>query len=126
MPIHDISFEDGIYFARESGEISLADAELWAKYAVLYASHSQTPIVALIDARDVTFITVEARRVFVRASHIPNLRGACVATKSVRNAQTSRIIGKMSLDDHTFVFETLEEARWYAQRLAHESSADVS
>jgi len=125
MPIHDISFENGLYFARESGEISLADAELWAKYAVLYASHSETPIVALIDARDVTFVTVEARRIFVRASHIPNLHGACVATKTVRNTQTSRIIGKMAQHDHTSVFETLEEARWHAQRLLRDSSADV-
>jgi hypothetical protein len=114
MPIFDMEFENGIYFVREVGRIDQADAELWTYYARRYAASSKTPIVALIDAYDVTYVTPEARRTFAIASRIPNLRGAAVAVKDFVNMQTSKVIALMAEDGHTHIFRSLEEARRFA------------
>lgn len=115
MPIYDMEFRDGIFFAREVGRIDQADAELWAHYANRFAAASISPIVALVDAREVTSITPEARRIFVKASYIPNLKCGAVAARDVVSQQSSRIVGWMAERDHTHVFQTLEEARAFAE-----------
>jgi hypothetical protein len=114
MPIHDMHFANGIFFAREVGHINRADAELWLQQVRRYTAESPTPIVALIDAREVTHVAVQARRLFVIASKLPNFRVTAIAAKSVGNMQTSRIIGMMAERDHTHVFETFEEAYHFA------------
>jgi len=117
MPIYDMRFEDGIFFAREVGRIDQADAELWMKQARDYANASPTPIVALVDAREVTYITVEARRIFVIASKIPNLQAGVVATQGAVSTQSANVIGMMAERGHTHIFPTLEEAQDFARRL---------
>lgn len=115
MPITDMSFKDGIFFAREVGHIDREDAKQWAAEITRCAAASPTPIVSLIDALQVTFITTEARQIFVRTSTLPNLKCAAVAAAGGVTAQTARVIGKLVEREHTFVFATLEEARQFAE-----------
>lgn len=115
MPIIETSFKDGIFFAREVGHIDREDAKVWAAQIARCAAESSTPIVSLIDALEVTFITTEARKIFVQASRIPNLKCAAVAAAGGITAQTARVIGHMAERDHTYVFASLEEARRFAE-----------
>ncbi len=114
MPVTDISFENGIYFAKESGRIDKADALLWAEHARRYAEESSGLIVALVDALEVTYISNDARRIFAKASATPGLHAAAVATKE-QAATTASIIGLMAIEQHTYVFSTLEAARKFAE-----------
>jgi hypothetical protein len=114
MPITQMKFENGIFFAYEEGRISKEDAKIWAKQAALYAANSPTPIVALVDALNVVYISTDARKVFVRASRIPNVKCAAVAAKNIVTEQTAKIIGLMADDGHTYVFSTLSEAHRFA------------
>lgn len=119
MPITDMYFRDGIFFAREHGRIEKADARMWARQLNFYASHSPVPIVAFVDALDVAYISNDARKIFVRASHTPNLKLSVVAASHVISAQTARIIGLMAEENHTHIFRTLGEA--YAFAIANTS-----
>lgn len=117
MPIEDFRFEDGIYYTREFGNLTVEDARLWTEFARRYAQASEMPIVAVVNALDVEQISKEAQRVFARASHIPNLDSAAVATRDAA-AQSERI-GQQAVQKHTYVFRNLAEAVAYArQRLA--------
>ena len=118
MPIVDMQFEEGIFFARELGRIEKEDAEAWADAARHYAELSPSPIVALVDALEVTHVTAMARQVFALASGIPGLKVASVATSDASVTQTAQIIGLMARNHHTYVFPTLEQARIFAEAQA--------
>lgn len=118
MPIIDMTFKDGIFFAREVGRIERDDARLWAEHASRYAAMNPVPLVALVDARDVTNVTPEARKIFARATLIPNFAVSAVVTKDIINTQTSRIIALMAPKRHTEIFGDYHEALAYAEHHA--------
>lgn len=115
MPITDISFTDGLFFARETGTIDVDDAKLWASHAQKYAASSQTPIVALVDAIEVTSVTPQAQQIFAAASRIPNLNCAAVATRNPVSTMTARVISNRAAHEHTHLFATLESAKSFAK-----------
>lgn len=121
MPIMDMHFKDGIFFACEVDYINEHDAREWAQRLEEYAADSATPIVTLIDAREATAISNEARRVFAQASETPNV---CVAAVVVNQAnrlavQQSRITALLSTvrkSHDTHFFDSLEEAYQFASQ----------
>ncbi len=116
MPITDMWFEGGFFFAKEMGRIDKDDAKAWAQRADELAAANAEPIAAVVDALEVTYVTAEARQIFVRASKIPNLAFAVVATRDVITTQTANIIGMMAQREHTYVFGSLEDAWDFARR----------
>jgi hypothetical protein len=118
MPIVDISFENGLFFAREAGHIAAEDAKRWAEALVQSARSSSVPIVILVDAREATSISTEARRIFALASETPNVRIAAIATNNLLVEQQSRMTALMCSVRHsheTHIFRTLEEAEQFAR-----------
>jgi hypothetical protein len=112
MPIDSIVFENGIYYCREFGNLSKEDAQLWAEKAFEYARLSAPqPIVALIDALDVQFVSMDARHIFAKASGIDGLALAAVVTKDPITEQSSRIINVMAVRKHTYLFKSIEDAK---------------
>jgi hypothetical protein len=124
MPITDMHFKDGIFYAREYGRIEKDDARGWADAVARHASESKAPIVALVDAMEVDYISLEARQVFVRASTIPNLKCAAVAARNLVTAGSARVIAIMAEDNHTHIFPSLEAASAFARKQA-ERAAEV-
>lgn len=118
MPIRDVHFKNGIFFCREVGRIDEDDARLWQTYAEQFAESSDVPIVALVDATHITRITAAARKIFAEASAIPKLQHGIIAAADFRIVQNVRLTGMLALDNHTEIFETLEEARAYAEACA--------
>lgn len=114
MPIVDMKFEDGIFSAREYGRIEKADAKAWVEKLSHHCLTSLVPVVALVDALEVKYISTEARQIFVRASKIPNFKCSAVAAEQLITVQTARVIARMSQKDHTYIFATLKEARAFA------------
>lgn len=113
MPIVDMTFENGVFFSREIGQVDERDARLWAEALHHCALSSRTPIVVLIDALQATGITSDARRVFARASETPNVRVAAIVTHNPRVTQQCRItalMGTVRSSHETHFFDTREEA----------------
>lgn len=117
MPVCDISFENGIYFSREVGHVDASDAKMWTEALMRYARVSDVPIIILIDARQATTITSEARRIFALAAETPNVRIAAIATNNLLVTQQSRMAALMGTVRHTHethFFKTFEEAEQFA------------
>jgi hypothetical protein len=110
MPITQMYFKGGVFFAKEVGRIGREDARSWSETVREYTDSSPTPIAAVVDALEVTFVTSEARQIFVRCSHIPNFAVGAVATQDSAITYTAHVIGAMSERGHSFVFPTVEEA----------------
>lgn len=117
MPIYDIEFQNGLFSAREAGHIGAEDAKHWAEALIRSAKSSPVPIVILVDAREATSISTEARRIFALASETPNVRIAAIATNNMLVEQQSRMTALMCSVRHshdTHIFRTLEEAQQFA------------
>jgi hypothetical protein len=116
MPITDYHFEQRLFFAVESGHLSGEDAEEWAQRLKVVAEASPDPIVALVDARTVRFITRAAEQAFIKASYTPNLLAVIVATNPITTVQAATI-GIMGQRGYTRIFRTIEEARTHADEV---------
>jgi hypothetical protein len=128
MPITDLRFEHGIFFARESGPIGGDDALMWLEALRACAAESPVPIVILIDARELTFISTAAQKIFTKAAETPNVKVAAVATGTPLATQLSRIVGLLSRvrqTHDTHVFHTLEEASQFARAQARRVAAQT-
>lgn len=128
MPITDLRFEQGIFFAKESGQISGEDALMWMETLRACARESPVPVVVLIDARELTFITTAAQKIFTKAAETPNVKVAAVAAGTPVAMQLSHIVGLLSRvrqTHDTHVFQTLEEAAQFARAQAREVAARI-
>jgi anti-anti-sigma regulatory factor len=126
MPITDMRFKHGIFSAREEGQISAEDALVWAEELRACAKASPAPIVILIDARELTFISTAAQKIFTKAAETPNVKVAAVATGNPVATQLSRIVGLLSRvrqTHDTHVFQTLDEATQFARQQARDLTA---
>lgn len=110
MPVTDFHFQDGVFYAREQGDVDAGDAQEWADHVLRYASECPHPIAALIDARSVKRINAEARQIFAHATNIPNLSCAVVVTGDFKVVQNARMINMLSDAKHTHIFTTMDEA----------------
>lgn len=128
MPISDMRFENGILFAKERGHITGEDALVWLENLRAYAAESPVPIVILIDARELTFISTAAQKIFAKAAETPNIKVASVATGTPLATQLSRIVGLLSRvrqTHDTHIFHTLEEATHFARQHAQDVAASA-
>jgi hypothetical protein len=114
-------FENGIFYAREVDYVDAADAREWARRLAECAMLSSLPVVALIDARSLTAVSPEARRIFALAAETPNVRVAVVAVNNANRlaSQQSRIISVLSAirrTHDTHFFDSLDEATAFARQ----------
>ncbi len=120
MPITNYECHDRVFFAKETGFVTTEEAYVWVEKLESCASQNQQPIVALVDALEVTRISPVAYQVFSKASFTENVVGVVVATNAVIT-QTSTTISRLGKRQQTWVFSTLDEARQYALRLLEEN-----
>ncbi len=123
MPITDYSFQDRIFFAKETGTITAEDAQEWADKLAEAAQASPLPIVALVDAMQIGSLGSTAARIFERASYTDNLLAVVVATHAGA-ALTSRTIGLLGRRGGTIVLATLDAARERAELLLREAEQE--
>jgi anti-anti-sigma regulatory factor len=116
MAIVDYRFEDGIFYAREVGQITLEEAKEWARRLQEAAASHPTPIAAVVDALEVKRVDFMAQDVFSKASFTPRVLGIAVATTVVVSG-TAQNIGLLGRKQHTAVFRTLAEAESHARQL---------
>jgi predicted dinucleotide-utilizing enzyme len=121
MPIKDIQFERGIFYAVQEGHVDTADAEAWAKAMADAAESSPEPIVILVNALEAKSLSTEARRIFSQASETPNVKIGAVVTLDRLITQQSRMTALMSRvrsTHDTYFFDNLEDAWEFAHKHA--------
>ncbi|MCA0459043.1 MAG: hypothetical protein LCI00_34150 [Chloroflexi bacterium] len=116
MPITNYAFQERVFSAKETGDISAKDAEEWAAQLAQHAQESPTKIVALVDALEVKRVAAKAVDIFSKASFTPNLIAVVVATNNVVSP-TATNIGLLGRRNQTLVVRTLQEAHEYCAKL---------
>lgn len=118
MPIEIISFEDNILHIREYNHINLTDAQKFEQVIVEHTNICPHPIVVLIDAREVAFITPDANRHFVRVSSIAGVKLNVVVTQGLIVTQSARLLELRNRERNTVVYEDWDAALARAQEVA--------
>jgi hypothetical protein len=118
------SFESGVLIIKESGRVGATDAQAFEQIIDQYATTSPVPIVLLIDAREVSVVTPDASRIFVRTASLPNIKLHVVATKGLVVTQAANILALRNPRKNTVVFEDWQYAVDYAYE--HASGAAYS
>lgn len=121
MPIKDIRFERGVFYAVQEGYVDTADAQEWSQAMQAAAESSPEPIVILVNALAATSLSAEARRIFSQSSETPNIKIGAVATLDRLITQQSRMTALMSRTrstHDTYFFDNLEDAWEFALKHA--------
>ncbi len=118
MAVKHLSFEQGILKIHEAGRIGAADAQHFEQLVYEHANANRTPIVVLIDAREVDIITPEANQGFIRAASIANVKLYVVATDGLVITQAANILALRNPRKNTIIFESWEDAVDYAYEQA--------
>lgn len=117
MPIYDMHFDDGIFFAKQTGRLDSFDAQAFVEALRHYAEISQKPIVILIDAREVESISPQASLIFIQGSATPNVKVAAIATTRMETfiqARTVSLMSERQTTHSTHVFQSYDEAQRFA------------
>ena len=116
MPITKMWLDNQIFYVREEGDITRDDALRYSKQLTALFKDTDKPIIIVVDAMGVKDISMDARKIFARITNDPMHEKAFVASNSVPMKQASRVIGMMSEDNKTIIFESFEEAKEQAQQ----------
>ncbi len=125
MAIQEIQFRNGLFTARFQGQISRADAEFWLVKLHQHAMDSVLPLVSLVDLRRAEFISTAARMTLAEATRSPLMFACVIAAKERPVLDAARAIRHMAVKGHLHVLPSLQEARWLAEQLVHDSDAAV-
>lgn len=118
MPITEMTLKEGIFYVREEGSITREDAHRYTEQLIQLCKEAEQPIVILVDAMDASGVSLDARKLFARVTSDPKHGKAYVACNATAVVRAARVIGMMSRDNKTYVYDTLEEARQQAQAQA--------
>ncbi len=80
VPIHKMSFDDGMFFARQVGYIDYVDARMWANALGNHAENSGEPIMAVVDMLEVDRLCPTVIEVFETVLDKANVLGIVLVT----------------------------------------------
>lgn len=113
-----IEFNNGILYCHKQGRLDGADGVRYEEAVNAYATASLVPIVVLFDARQLSLITPDASRAFVRASKIQNVKCVIFAAHDFVVTQSVRVLAIRDHNHNTHIFEDWQMATRFAQEQA--------
>lgn len=116
MPVTDFRIENRIFFARQSGVLTSTDAMQWVDYLAQKPIKPQDAVVALVDAREVTFAPPDAMYIFVQASYCSKLL-AVIVVVSPYNMEIARVYAELDETGKTQLFTDYDQALAHASEL---------
>lgn len=114
MPIHQMNYENGVFFAKQVGYLDNVDVRMWANALSNHAQDASTPVVAVVDMVEVNRICSTMPRIITDLLTAARIRGVVLVIGDSASSQTTRIISKLSDLGRVCVFPTFDEARRFA------------
>lgn len=118
MSFSEECYDNGVFLSAMDKRVNEGDVRTWAKRSKHYAYTENYPIVALIDAREASYITAIARQILSRASDEHFLHSIAVVAGDFVVEQNMKLTAMMSASKNIAVFKTLEEAITYSKQQA--------
>jgi len=126
MPIHRMSFDDGVFFAKQVGYVDHVDVRMWANALRHRAQNNDMPIMAVIDILDADRLCPTMITTFQVALEAANVLGIALVAGDPMTPRDSQILGQLKTSRHVRVFSSLDKAMNFARSRLHPSIAPCS
>lgn len=123
MALMDIHFRDGIYIARGESNLTVQDVQAIIAELKARATHQGTPVVAILDFSRASRMASSAHILLADMTRSDRVSAVVCVTRSPTLEQSARTIAAMGESSRVHIFESMREARLFAQVCAHNQSA---
>ncbi|NDJ60341.1 MAG: hypothetical protein GYB67_04400 [Chloroflexi bacterium] len=117
MSILTSSYANGIFSTEIAGNLSQEEAQRWLLMLREHAATQVTPVIALVDATRLEFISGTARMVIAEATRVPRVRALIFVVSTPPMQQAVRMIGMLGERDLTHCFSSMERAQALVEAL---------
>lgn len=114
MPIHNMNFENNVFFARQVGYVDDVDARMWSNALKNYAANTDSDVVAVVDMCEVERLVPTVVKVFQSILKQGNLRGVAIVAGNLMNSRNARVLSKLTELSGVSVFSSQDEAYAFA------------
>lgn len=115
MPIHKMSYEDGVFIAKAVGYFDNVDGRMWATALRNHAKNDYLPLAAVIDIAEVNRICPTVIKTITDSMRISNFSGIGLVVDSSMASINARALEKLIELPNVRIFYTREEAYRYAR-----------
>jgi hypothetical protein len=115
MPIHNMNYEAGIFFTKQVGYVDDVDIRMWHNALNKYAKIGDTPVMAIIDMREIDRLCPTSTKVLSGALALPNVLGIAIVTSDVMCSRNARVFGTLNEQKGVRIFATTDDAYTFAQ-----------
>lgn len=95
MPIHKMTFKEGIFFAHQVGYVNSVDLQMWANALNKYARSTPHSLVAIIDLREAERVCPTVLKVITGVLGTGNLIGITIVVGDNMASRNERILSKL-------------------------------
>lgn len=117
MPIHNMNYDSGIFFAKQVGYVDHVDIRMWHNALNKYASASDTSTVAVIDMRQIDRLCPTVTKIFTTALAIPNVVGIALIVSDAMYSRNDRVFKSLSELSGIRIFSNLDEGQTFAHTI---------
>lgn len=114
MPLHKMSLEGDVFFAKAVGYLDNMDGRMWANALQNHVGGHLLPMAAIIDMIEVDRICPTVTKIVAESIKLSNLRGIAIVVNPTMASQNTRVIDKLSEMSGVSMFSSMEDARRYA------------
>ena len=126
MPIHEMSFDEGIFLTKQVGYVDHADIRMWANALGNYARNSDVAIMAVVDMLDVDRLCPTMIDVCAALLNTTHVLGLVVVTNAAMTPRNARLLGELKALPGVCLFSTLDKAITFAHSQLHPSIVPYS
>ncbi len=115
MPIHNMNYEAGVFFTKQVGYVDDVDIRMWHNALNKYAKNSDSPVMAIIDMREIDRLCPTSTKVLTNALALPNVVGIAIITSDLMCSRNARVFGTLDALKGVRIFATSTDAYTFAQ-----------
>jgi hypothetical protein len=126
MPIHRMSFENGLFFAQHVGYLDHIDVSTWADALSCHAQNSEVPVMAVVDMLGVDRVCPTMPQVVTTLLQMSNVLGIALVTSDLMTSRNAPVFDELKALPGVRLFSTMDKALTYSKARLHPSIAPFS
>jgi anti-anti-sigma regulatory factor len=126
MPIHAMSFDEGVFFTKQVGYIDHVDASTWVDALSTCAQKSEGPVIAVVEMLEVDRISPTITDVCAIVLDNTNVLGIAVVTSVSMTPRNAPVLDELKALAGVRLFSTEDKALSYARAQLHPSIVPYS
>jgi hypothetical protein len=117
MPIHNMHYENQLFFTRQEGYVDNVDGRMWATALKNHARTADQPVIAVVDITATERLCPTLVKTIGQTLNGENIAGIVFIAGDNVAGHSPRVMGKLAALHHVHVVTTQEDAHLKARSL---------